>query len=885
MRIHATLLFLSLAFLIAEPTKAADNLFPYDQSLEWHGERHGTLGSTGNKLFADELKTAPGFLGLFGLCRSVSGFRDPVILRFRELDGGEIPLVSEKTVWRPSFQEEHWTHPKLKVIEKKCILEADALLDYVELCNCSDESLDVEVCLEGKNTKLLAHFLSKMTPVDLQNAANVVLRVDGSLELLPQDKSALALGAGAFDVHGLNYGFRVHKEYRQPIMLAVQSKDSHGSTGSFPERARFDIPETEPGLVHLNLLFMMLAVGQQNMGDDYFEVRMHLDDGTEERIPWPPDLDPAGPNPRMEWTSPKVSHLAGLDLKQLSYTPPPGRMVESAELVKDAGEGVSLLLSGVVESPPKTGRPPILQGSFDYFGAKLSMILLGDGFSPCLTPDGGRGLHRRFTMAPGETIGFNVLLATGNKQFGTMMRAQQEVADPNLISRHQEKYNQWFEENAPRFVCSDPMMEKAWKYRWFLARHTLSRLDLPRLTLPVFFESRHGGDCDGITTLSTPHILAEARWLADPEYAQGQIRALLRNRLPNDLLPDLFLGTKGIHSMHWIPAAAFEAYKVNGSKQYLKEVTSRTADCVSAWCDLFDKDGDHLPEVGLLPPSHVGLMLRGALAVTDEKDLSREIERPDLAAALYASARAVAESYALLDDDEDSQYFNQLADSIRKAMLDSMWRSDEKSFFAVRADGNDTIPQQDISSAFPLFIPGLTPDEADSIQTLSNLSGLPAIDLPCAYTRCILTETLALAERQLGSAKGKEITFSDFLSAYTSQHFENGDPNRCILYDDYTPEAGRERGALDAFRSTYNDLIIRFVAGIVPHADGSFELWPLETELDYFRVEGIPYHGKKLIVTWDPPDDKSLFAPTPEGYSLSVDGEVKLHSTKLERLR
>ena len=53
--------------------------------------------------------------------------------------------------------------------------------------------------------------------------------------------------------------------------------------------------------------------------------------------------------------------------------------------------------------------------------------------------------------------------------------------------------------------------------------------------------------------------------------------------------------------------------------------------------------------------------------------------------------------------------------------------------------------------------------------------------------------------------------------------------------------------------STFADLLITGVIGLVPRADDTVEVWPLlpEETWNWFCLEGVKYHGHWLTIYWD----------------------------------
>jgi hypothetical protein len=147
----------------------------------------------------------------------------------------------------------------------------------------------------------------------------------------------------------------------------------------------------------------------------------------------------------------------------------------------------------------------------------------------------------------------------------------------------------------------------------------------------------------------------------------------------------------------------------------------------------------------------------------------------------------------------------------------------------------------------------------------------------------VVVECLSNMLRYYTPPDDTKSAISDLLRAYTKLHFHEGEPGWVGLRRSYNIEHRTMRGEPDVLQSTYNDLIIRHVAGLVPRTDDVIELWPLVDDLDHFRLEGVIYHGRRLDITWDRPDGDTVYPPTPEGFSLHVDGKLQINEPVLTR--
>jgi hypothetical protein len=96
-----------------------------------------------------------------------------------------------------------------------------------------------------------------------------------------------------------------------------------------------------------------------------------------------------------------------------------------------------------------------------------------------------------------------------------------------------------------------------------------------------------------------------------------------------------------------------------------------------------------------------------------------------------------------------------------------------------------------------------------------------------------------------------------------------------------TPDSTRSRFYN---HSTFCDLVITGLAGIVPAEGDALEIAPLipEKAWDWFCLDGVSYHGRKLTIVWDATGEKYGLG---KGLHLLVDGSLAANSPGLSRLR
>lgn len=123
------------------------------------------------------------------------------------------------------------------------------------------------------------------------------------------------------------------------------------------------------------------------------------------------------------------------------------------------------------------------------------------------------------------------------------------------------------------------------------------------------------------------------------------------------------------------------------------------------------------------------------------------------------------------------------------------------------------------------------------------------------------------------------------LRSYTRIHSNNGKLN---LEEDYEPDkSGPIVGLARSphyFHSGYNDLIITGLVGIRPRADDTLEVNPMipsGSDISYFRLQDISYHGRSIAVQWDA--NGSRYGQG-AGLKVEIDGQVVASSSSLSRV-
>ena len=481
----------------------------------------------------------------------------------------------------------------------------------------------------------------------------------------------------------------------------------------------------------------------------------------------------------------------------------------------------------------------------------------------------------------------------GEKRFDSALRLRSHA------QRAAEE--KWLADLVPLFDCPDQKWTRCWYYRWFLVRANYQEED----GIPGFYEGKRGGYTRHIT-YSAPHIIDEVRWLRDGRYAYGQAEILGKRREPN--------GRRFGGYTHWISQTLWGAHLVHPDKTRLRTLLPAWAEDTE--CAFPGKLATDRPlrDYLLNPPSHwaTGMEWQPGWFYFDNYDRGKEtnLYRPDYTAYYYANARAVAQMYRVLGEPARAAQFDALADKVKQALTTLMWDPATKYFYSIKTGTDDQkamvkevvgiypftfgVPEKQQASAFESI---LDPTEfwgpwPVTTCTMKCPMYTPRVQL-CnwngpvwPHAESLVAQALAQGIRSYGSRQVTPRKLWQFLDSYTGLHYEDkGTWKRPNIHEEANADDGQMYGCPDYFHSTYNDLIITLVAGLVPRNDDMVELYPVvSVPWDHFRLDRVPYKGHLLSIVWDDRNTGKRYQRVPRGFSLYIDSKLAVTRPKLQRL-
>lgn len=516
-------------------------------------------------------------------------------------------------------------------------------------------------------------------------------------------------------------------------------------------------------------------------------------------------------------------------------------------------------------------------------------------------------------------------------------RANRWRNDTNPAWTQADEYQTWFTENMPLFECSDPWLTKMWYHRWYVLRKNHMRPGLGLTQEDSFSEGRWNSEWYSASiTYGAGHVLRDLRWLRNPEYARNYFRGFARNQRKDGLYRSWYVDgiarpdTDEGKYTDWITASVRDVHLVHPDTEFLEEALPALEKNVAYW-QTHSWDGDAL----LIVDSHwwTGMEWQPSFFCRanyelgerrDGRDVQNPVKRLDLTSYQYANVRALAAIQATLGLTDEAKRFEELAQTIRQATLAKMWDADHGFFYDLLPETDKKIVTAKTIAAFYPFYAGLpgveqttawdklvdpalfwtpyppasTAQDSPAYAQEQQMKGKPVTGcywngptwphanslVISGLARWLREQSASLdAERKTGLTQ----TLYDLTTSFCRAQYESGDYECPRTGEFYRGDNGVwQTPERDYLHSTWADLIIGGLIGLVPRDDDALEMHPLLPDKgeegaapiwDYFCLQGVPYHGRLLTIVWDSPaHPEDAFHDGDKGLTVYADG-VRLH--------
>jgi len=544
--------------------------------------------------------------------------------------------------------------------------------------------------------------------------------------------------------------------------------------------------------------------------------------------------------------------------------------------------------------------------------------------------DGGESLEGpKFRVDPESSMQVIAAAAVGLEgEADIAERLAGWLDEENPLARQKDEYQKWFD-GAPVFVSDDPWMNRMWAYRWYLVRRNLADPGAGNLPHPFYLEGRghkmsnepydpRGWEFSKLIPFSSPFHLLEGRWHRDLSPCEGEIDDLVLNQSEEGLFQYATVNRHGSYYANFVPWAVSELSAVRPEARVGEARLEALKRNVRAWFRLFDPDGDSLPHV--TDHNRTGKEYQPSYFYFDgfPKDAKGAtkalLERVDVAAYQYMNAVGVSRLCRRAGDTEGEREFAGLAENIRTSVLAEMWDPETRFFYDIReSDGAKALVKNVVG--FDPFMAGIASEE--HLAAFDHLWDpeefwtpwpVPSVSIDCPafapdaswfgdhikgphgavwngptwpFTDSTVLMALANATRTAGHRFDSR--WAELLRRYTRLQFRNRDIDLPMVVEHHNPLTGEEISQEeDYFHSSWIDLVVTGVGGIVPSEDAILRLDPIDCGLGFFHLRGVPFRGREVDISWLDPGRFEGTPDLPSGFIVRVDGRLVADRERLE---
>jgi len=443
--------------------------------------------------------------------------------------------------------------------------------------------------------------------------------------------------------------------------------------------------------------------------------------------------------------------------------------------------------------------------------------------------------------------------------------------------------------HIPLFECPDEDIERTYYFRWWTYRKHLRRTASGKWVVTEFLPKVGWSGPENTIACPLGHQMREGRWIRKPEFLDDYTR---------------FMVTKGIVNgprsyTCWPAWGALERAKVTGNFALCEKLLGDFVKNYEAWEKGWtSRRGFYTGYV-----SGQGLFHQTGDREGTEHALSPDGARPMVNSAMWAEATAISCIAARKGDVALAKRFAAKADALERRIKESLWHEGKRFFTASDTNGvHSSVCELHGYAPFYFAMP-LGREYAAAWEPLMSDKGFfapvgltfPTRDTPgftvdpdfkkheCLWngpswpyaTSIALTALYeALQGPDAASLPVDSGDFAKLLHQYAAQQTLVHPDGRKVPWIDENlhPFTGewqarrimieqdrlgikkmlyRERGK-DYNHSTFCDLVIAGLCGIVPQEDGKLCVKPLAPkEWDWWCIDGVRYHGRDITVLFD----------------------------------
>jgi Mannosylglycerate hydrolase MGH1-like glycoside hydrolase domain/Glycosyl hydrolase family 65, C-terminal domain len=469
--------------------------------------------------------------------------------------------------------------------------------------------------------------------------------------------------------------------------------------------------------------------------------------------------------------------------------------------------------------------------------------------------------------------------------FSTYISHFNSMEDENVTNyvSNAESWN-WFQKEIPFFECPDHEIEEIYYFRWWSFRKHIE-------------QTTNGFVFSEFLTRQTPvssalgHQIVEGRWLHDQNYFDDYILSWLRDKTSQQQLHKY---------SQWLDDALWQRYLVTLDKSFIVSLLPELTNDYQQW------ENERLTASGLFWQYDV----RDAMEESISGSRTNKNLRPTINSYMFANTQAIAKMAQLAGNQSVEESFTTRAAQLKMDVEQMLWNDDARFFEVRRDNGQLANVREEIG-----FIPWMfhLPDDKQSFNSAwAQLTDPKGFSAPYGittaerrspffrthgYGHCewdgavwpfATSETLDALANFLREYRQRIVTKSDYFSSfltYVESQRADGKPYIGEYLDETTGQWINGKGGRSRYynHSTFADLVITGVVGLVPRGDNVVEISPLLPDgvWNYFCLDGVNYHGHLLTIFWDKNGSRYHRGA---GLIVLADGKEIGHAAELRKL-
>ena len=470
----------------------------------------------------------------------------------------------------------------------------------------------------------------------------------------------------------------------------------------------------------------------------------------------------------------------------------------------------------------------------------------------------------------------------------------------------------WYRRQIPFFESPDPEIDATYYYRWELVtKHLTYGAPETGYTFTEFIDRPFWSGTYGAISCPLGHQMYEARWLKDRRIVEDFARYWFETP-----------GAEPRSYSNWYADAVWASYLVTGDSAFLRTVLPHMLAQYQGWVT---ERWDPVHRMFRWDGMHDGMETNINSRQTADSFAGAEGYRPTLNSYLFADARAIARTAALLGDSTLAREYAEKAASLKARVQQELWDPDREFFlhqsardepggiqaksrtyqtgpFAGNPHGRELIgyvpwqfslPDSGYEAAWRFlmdtayFRAPFGPTTVERHDPLFLVSKVCCVWSGNAWPYAT-SQTLTAMANLLNEYRQAVVTRADYFSLLKLYTLDQRKGGRPYIAEAADPETGSWEGhdtyyhSEHYFHSSYVDLIITGLAGLRPRGDDSVEVNPLVPDAwGWFALDDVAYRGRRVSIFWD--RDGSRYGHG-AGLSLYVDGRRVAHSARIARL-